>query len=224
VVIVAGPGETTIADALWRTLNVWIGAATALLLTFALPLYATVLWRYKLADALRECATLHASLLQRPCPAAEQRHQKAAALTKCLIQLRSLMPSVAKEVKIPTSTLENIQSSLRLCISTLELLSATSSRLAHETDPARALASLYSFDGDGKRIEDALIQASSALESGKAAPLEYPFHSPIPVSNADFLVTEYGLLTARLAEAVDRLRTQLLHTASCWNFKDAARA
>ena len=53
MVIVAGHGDNEIVDGLWRAVNVLVGIAIALAFSFALPLYATYSWRYKLADALR---------------------------------------------------------------------------------------------------------------------------------------------------------------------------
>ncbi|MFP3747262.1 hypothetical protein SB816_29770, partial [Achromobacter sp. SIMBA_011] len=60
MVIVAGHGDNEIVDGLWRAVNVLVGIAIALAFSFALPLYATYSWRYKLADALRACAAVHA--------------------------------------------------------------------------------------------------------------------------------------------------------------------
>ena len=63
--IVAGHGDNTMAAGLWRTVDIVIGITIALAFSFALPLYATWSWRYKLADALRGCAALHAGTLRR---------------------------------------------------------------------------------------------------------------------------------------------------------------
>lgn len=62
IFIVAGHGENAIADGLWRTADVLIGIAVALLFSFALPLHATYTWRHKLAEALRSCARMQTAI------------------------------------------------------------------------------------------------------------------------------------------------------------------
>jgi hypothetical protein len=46
-------------------------------------------------------------------------------LNAAIVQLRSLMPSVSKEVRISMTELDHIQRHLRMCISTLEILGNT---------------------------------------------------------------------------------------------------
>ena len=99
-----------------------IGIVIALAFSFVLPLYATYSWRYRLADqSARMCAHLHAAAGGRD----DQRGRagrRFLAINKRLVQLRSLMPSVAKEIEVPQSKLEEIQRLHRSVLSSLEML------------------------------------------------------------------------------------------------------
>lgn len=124
LVIVAGHGDNELVDGFWRAVNVLIGIVIALLFSFALPLYATYSWRYKLADALRACAVVQARIAGSRDISDEAHLKEMAALSALLVQLRSLMPSVSKECGISMQQLEAIQRGLRLCISYLEILAS----------------------------------------------------------------------------------------------------
>ena len=121
MVIVAGHGDNEIVDGLWRAVNVLVGIAIALAFSFALPLYATYSWRYKLADALRACAAVRA---RGRSPGQRRRAPEGNGRAERAVQLRSLMPSVSKECETSMMQLEAIQRSLRLCIGYLEILSS----------------------------------------------------------------------------------------------------
>lgn len=125
ICIVAGHGDSTIDTGLWRTLNVLIGIVIALAFSFAVPLYATYSWRYLLARNLRDCARIRARIA-RGRPLDVETHVAAfAALNGRLVKLRSLMPSVAKEVDIPLKRLEAIQRLHRSTLSALEMMSTS---------------------------------------------------------------------------------------------------
>lgn len=143
--IVAGHGDSTIDTGLWRTLNVLIGIVIALAFSFALPLHATYSWRYLLARNLRDCARIR-ERIARGKPLDVEGHVAAfAALNARLVKLRSLMPSVAKEVDIPLKRLEAIQRMHRSMLSALEMMSTSAAvhasavqAAADDADPVRA--------------------------------------------------------------------------------------
>src|SRR3984885_12012283 len=120
--VVAGHGDNMIDTGLWRTLNVLIGIVIALAFSFALPLHATYSWRYLLADNLRGCARIYTRLLEGETISEDEQVKRFLAINKRLVQLRSLMPSVAKEIDVPQAKLEEIQRLHRSVLSSLELL------------------------------------------------------------------------------------------------------
>jgi uncharacterized membrane protein YccC len=123
MVIVAGHGDNLIDTGLWRTLNVMIGIVIALAFSFALPLYATYSWRYRLADNLRGCARLYAQAMSGGPLDADTHTETFRQLSERLVQLRALMPSVAKEIDVPQWQLEQIQRLHRSMLTALEMLS-----------------------------------------------------------------------------------------------------
>ncbi|MBR8301753.1 FUSC family protein [Burkholderia dolosa] len=215
MVIVAGHGDNEIVDGLWRAVNVLTGIAIALAFSFALPLYATYSWRYKLADALRACAAVHARLAGDR-PVSDDAHLKEmATLSALLVQLRSLMPSVSKECAISMTQLEAIQRSLRLCIGYLEILS---SALPARDDTAARDYMRSGMKTENRRIRDTLVGASRALKFGtpsRLAQRRRPAEPPPDVAPPQ--LSGYVSITAKLAGEVDQLREKLLDTARSWN-------
>ena len=210
LVIVVGHGDNNLLDGAWRTLNVLVGIAIALLFSFALPLYATYSWRYRLADALRECARAYANLGQAG-EASGERSKHLGKLNTLLVQLRSLMPSVSKEIDVPLERLENIQRSLRICISTLELLNAT-----HGTLGAPGAGALPGVGA--RRIRDTLIGMSRALRFGTAARLARPRPADrAEMSPAAGVPTVESALAEGFSNEIENLRRQLLAIAPQWN-------
>jgi uncharacterized membrane protein YccC len=160
ICIVAGHGDSTIDTGLWRTLNVMIGIAVALAFSFALPLHATYSWRYLLARNLRDCARIR-KRIARGAPLDVEAHVAAfAALNGRLVKLRSLMPSVAKEVDIPLKRLEAIQRIHRSMLSALEMMSTSAA--VHPAAPAD--------DGeDARAVRASLLRTARALRFGSAS-------------------------------------------------------
>ncbi len=210
LVIVVGHGDNDLLDGAWRTLNVLVGIAIALLFSFALPLYATYSWRYRLADALRECARAYASLGEGGAAAGE-RSKQLGKLNTLLVQLRSLMPSVSKEIDVPLERLENIQRSLRICISTLELLNAARRPVGEpraDVPPGAA----------DRRLRDALIGMSRALRFGTVARLAHArVTDGAEATQPPGTATVENALAAGFAHEVEQLRGQLLAIAPQWN-------
>lgn len=218
LVIVAGHGDNELVDGFWRAVNVLIGIVIALLFSFALPLYATWSWRYKLAGVLRECAAIYTRMLGGPAPVSGL--SKAIAEQRAvLVQLRSLMPSVSAEVDLPVGQLDAMQRELQLCISTIELLPA----MLPAPGVVRGPLDQALPPSETLYIREMLVGASRALKQGS---LEY-LHAPAPpaLPGADAppapsvppALQAYAMLTGQLYEHDDKLRALLLATAGHWN-------
>jgi uncharacterized membrane protein YccC len=206
--IVAGHGDNSLAVGLWRTVGIVIGIVIALAFSFALPLYATWSWRYKLADALRGCAALHAGIADGKAVASGEDVKQAAALTKLLVELRSLMPWVAKEAKIEPATMEEIQHSLRLCVSMLDLMASERRRR-----PQSALATPARAE---RQTATLLIGLARALQLGKGRwlrPEKAPRQAPSDSAPSD----AYALLARGFRNETLLLQQLLAATESRWN-------
>lgn len=198
VVVTAGHGEQNIADAFWRTCDVFIGTAVALVFSFALPAYASYMWRMRFARLLRSCEAVHVKIRQGV--AASALHEALLGLGTQLIPLRGLIPSVAKETGVPVAELEEVQHAGRLCISALELIAAV-----EETSRARE---------DDLGIDTALIGMADALETGVAAVAS-------PVIRRGDAGPDAGplpFLAGQLADVLGRLRAQLDRLADQYGF------
>ncbi|MBJ2239819.1 MULTISPECIES: FUSC family protein [unclassified Pseudomonas] len=218
VFIVAGHGDNPLSDGLWRTVDILIGIALALAFSFALPLYAVYSWRYNLASALRDCAGIYSRIISGQSVTDDEHLKLLNRLNAAMLQLRSLMPSVSKEVRISMTELDAIQRHLRMCISTLEILGNTRPDPRDEQAMARLQLALKA---EHRQIRVQLIGMARALQSGAtqrlertslAAPdpqaaLEAPVHSALD---------GYRLLTAQLAANVDAMHARLAKSAKAW--------
>lgn len=145
-----------------------------------------------------------------------ERLKDMAALNALLVQLRSLMPSVSKEISVSMPQLEAIQRSLRLCMSALEILS---SRQPGEDDAAGRRFVQIQMKADNRRIQEMLVGAARALKFGTPGRLG-PLHGPAAavgenVPPAD--LSGYVSLTAKLSHEIEQLRQRLRDTAPQWN-------
>ncbi|RON24523.1 hypothetical protein BK660_02295 [Pseudomonas brassicacearum] len=217
VFIVAGHGDNPVTDGLWRGVDILIGIALALAFSFALPLYAVFSWRYNLADALRDCATIYGRIIN-GLPVSDDEHLKLMRrLNTVMVQLRSLMPSVSKEVKISMTELDAIQRNLRMCVSTLEILANTR---PDASDP-KAMAQLQSaMTAEHRLIRVQLIGMARALKTGASQRLSRPVDLP-PASSLETPVYSpldgYRLLTRQFAANIGEMRQRLAKTAPRWN-------
>jgi uncharacterized membrane protein YccC len=224
--IVAGHGDNLIDVGLWRTLNVLIGIVIALAFSFALPLHATYSWRYGLATNLRECARVYTRLLEGETISEEEQVKRFLAINKRLVQLRSLMPSVAKEIDVPQSKLEEIQRLHRSVLSSLELLAT--GPLMHADATARA-AYAEQCGVEVRNVRSILLAMARGLRFGRATHFGIPAASPLAQRHGDAalkLPSEFQgpyWLGQRLAEQVDRLRELLLETEPNWNIERHSR-
>ena len=214
IMIVAGHGDNSMAAGLWRTVDIVIGIAIALAFSFALPLYATWSWRYKLADTLRSCAALHAGQSGDEDFSSDEELKALAAQSAALVELRSLMPWVSKETHIEMAKMEEIQRSLRLCVSTLDLMAGLRRRRGNEHRATFDHASLVPVE-----CQLMLLGMANALELGKglglqqsetADPAEVDAPGAPPLDG-------YALLTLQFRDEIRHLRRLLCATESRWN-------
>jgi uncharacterized membrane protein YccC len=216
VFIVAGHGDNPVTDGLWRGVDILIGIALALAFSFALPLYAVYSWRYNLADALRDCAKVYGRIIDGQAITADEHLKLMTRLNAAMVQLRSLMPSVSKEVKISMTELDALQRNLRMCVSTLEILGNT----RPDANDLEAMSLMQTaLKAEHRQIRVQLIGMARALKSGAAQRLNRPVDVPFvsldaPVYNA---LDGYRLLTQQLAANVGEMRQRLAKSAPRWN-------
>ncbi|WP_300628548.1 FUSC family protein [Pseudomonas sp.] len=217
VFIVAGHGDNPISDGLWRTVDILIGIALALAFSFALPLYAVYSWRYNLASALRDCAAIYGRIINGQSVTDDEHLKLLNRLNAAMLQLRSLMPSVSKEVRISMTELDKLQRHLRMCISTLEILGNTRPDPRDEQATARMQVMLKA---EHRQIRVQLVGMARALKSGMTERLERSGHPPgnAPVLDAPIYsaLDGYRLLTLQLAANVDAMRGRLAKTSARW--------
>jgi uncharacterized membrane protein YccC len=220
--IVAGHGDNLIDTGLWRTLNVLIGIVIALAFSFALPLHATYSWRYLLADNLRGCARIYARLVDGALFDADEQIKTFLELNARLVQLRALMPSVAKEIEVPPGKLEEIQRVHRAVLSALEIMA--SGALAQANAAGRA-AFARQCGAEARAVRAMLLAMARGLRFGGAARFLAPkvVLAGVPGGAlAQHLALELQgpyWLGERLIEQVDHLRALLLETESNWNIE-----
>ncbi|MFM0286195.1 FUSC family protein [Paraburkholderia megapolitana] len=236
MVIVAGHGHNAIDVGLWRTANVLIGIVIALAFSFALPLYATYSWRYLLADNLRECARIYTRMVGGgtvgAALSADEQTRTFLRLGTRLVQLRALIPSVAKEIDVPQSMLDDIQRLHRSMLSALEMM--TTGTLTHVDAAARA-AFAQQCGPQWHRVRGVLLGSARALRFAGATRFRMPEAPPAPVTVAGTPIDPATNLPAdpqpdlpadlqgpywlglRLAEQVEQLRALLAQTERHWN-------
>ncbi|MBD1553908.1 FUSC family protein [Pseudomonas typographi] len=216
VFIVAGHGDNPMADGLWRTVDILIGNVLALAFSFALPLYAVYSWRYNLADALRECAAVHGRIIAGAVVTSDEHLKRMRKLSASLVQLRSLMASVSKEVHISQTELDALQRNLRLCISLLEILADT--RPAAD-DTAAMEALNRSLQQEHRFIRRRLVAMARALRDGRAERLQRSGELPSEREYSDFpALNGYRALTRQLVANIDDMRQRLANSAPRWTF------
>jgi len=217
VFIVAGHGDNPISDGLWRTVDILIGIVLALAFSFALPLYAVYSWRYNLASALRDCAAIYSRIISGQSVTDDEHLKLLNRLNAAMLQLRSLMPSVSKEVRISMTELDTLQRHLRMCISTLEILGNTRPDPRDKEVLARMQVALKA---EHRQIRVQLIGMARALQSGATDRLERPSNTPTPEQTFEVPVVNaldgYRLLTLQLAANIDGMRQRLAKSASHW--------
>lgn len=217
VFIVAGHGDNPVSDGLWRTVDILIGIVLALAFSFALPLYAVYSWRYNLASALRDCAEIYSRIISGQSVTDDEHLKRLNRLNAAMVQLRSLMPSVSKEVRISITELDAIQRHLRMCISTLEILGNTRPDPRDEQAMARMQVMLKA---EHRQIRVQLVGMARALKTGAIERLERPGNrlavDPESAVRVHGALDGYRLLTLQLAANVDAMRGTLAESAGRW--------
>ncbi|TXC86111.1 FUSC family protein [Paraburkholderia azotifigens] len=221
--IVAGHGDNMIDTGLWRTLNVLVGIVIALAFSFALPLHATYSWRYLLADNLRECARIYTRMMTGVPIGADEQVAVFIRMGKRLVQLRSLMPSVAKEIDLPIAKLDQIQGLHRSMLSALEMLSTGT--LAH-AELRDAFAQQCGEEANAVRMT--LLGAARALRFAGTTHFRMPdaaasFEPMTPENKTSPDLQGPLWLAQRFAEQVERMRSLLAATEANWNIEGGAR-
>jgi uncharacterized membrane protein YccC len=239
--IVAGHGDNMIDTGLWRTLNVLIGIVIALAFSFALPLHATYSWRYLLADNLRECARLYTRMMTGGPVGSDEQVAAFIRMGKRLVQLRSLMPSVAKEIDLPIARLDDIQRLHRSMLSALEMLATGT--LAH-AEIREAFA--HECGEEANAVRMTLLASARALRFAGATQLGTPeevsaetLACPPADATLQSAETMTGVqashkemapelqgpywLAQRFAEQVERMRALLAAAESNWNIEGEDR-
>jgi uncharacterized membrane protein YccC len=203
IVVTAGLGSNDLSGGLWRTVNVLIGNAIALLFSFALPAYATYSWRLRLAALLRASAMVYDRLCARYEDAARLQ-QDMTQLGDLLIRLRSLMPSVAKETGLPVARFDEIQHSLRICISALELMASVPPRAGAVAD-AGVACDRQGQDPSGRlmALSHALQLGTPIVSTGRTAAAQRDRES-VSIESDAFL-----FLSRRLSGEIDKLQDWL---------------
>lgn len=216
IFIVAGHGENAIADGLWRAADVLIGIAIAVSFSFALPLRATYSWRYTLAEVLRSCARVHTAIATEVAFDNAELQRAMVLQGGLLVQLRSLMPSVAKEIDVSMAQLEAIQHSVRVGISLLEVLAATRPRV--DDDDSRAFIRNVLCE-ESRCVNAMLIGMARALAYGVVTRLAPRGDSPLErmMDAVPAQWTGYVSLTLRLSGEFDELRQRVAAIADQWN-------
>ena len=216
VFIVAGHGDNQVSDGLWRAVDILIGIALALAFSFAIPLYAVYSWRYNLASALRDCAQLYGRIIKGQSVTDDEHLKLLGRVNSAMLQLRSLMPSVSKEVRISMTELDAIQRNLRMCISTLEILGNTR---PDASDPQAMAQMQLALKAEHRQIRVQLIGMARALQSGVTQRLEksvegHPENAlEAPVYSA---LDGYRLLTRQLAATLGEMHQRLAKSARHW--------
>lgn len=217
--IVAGHGDNMIDTGLWRTLNVLVGIVIALAFSFALPLHATYSWRYLLADNLRECARIYTRMMTGVPFGSDEQVAAFIRMGKRLVQLRSLMPSVAKEIDLPIAKLDQIQGLHRSMLSALEMLSTGT--LAH---PEMCDAFAQQCGEQANAVRMTLLGAARALRFAGTTHFRMPeavasFEPVTPKKETAPDLQGPLWLAQRFAEQVERMRSLLAATEANWNIE-----
>ncbi|MDF3936997.1 FUSC family protein [Pseudomonas citronellolis] len=222
---VAGHGDNSMTEGLWRMLNVLIGVALALVFAQIYPLRAVYVWRYLLSDNLRACARLYGQLCGSRDLRAEYFASRLEELDQRLVASRGHLAPVAKETGIPLRELELIQRTHRAIMGTLESLIASRQFAAQAGDIEAVPASL---DGMRQTITRLLLQSAHALKFSRTSRLVRECqgleHLPRPQNLSDsFEKQGFYWLTLRLYEQVEQLSAQLAESAQHWNIQSRDR-
>jgi uncharacterized membrane protein YccC len=224
--IVGGFGDNLVAEGLWRAADVAIGTAIALAFSFALPLHATYTWRYLLSDNLRDCARIYTRMAHGDWLSAEEQNTVFLRMARRLVQLRAVMPWVAKEIEVVPGRLDQIQQLHRMLLSALEIMS---NGVLTRADPAMRAGFAGQCGRDATVVRAVLLELARALRFTNAPHFRMPealppaLLDPAAVAKAAAELQGPCWLNERVAEQVERLRALLVETEPAWNIERRTR-
>ncbi|CAB3764794.1 FUSC family protein [Paraburkholderia solisilvae] len=224
--IVGGFGDNQVADGLWRAADVAIGTVIALAFSFALPLHATYTWRYLLSDNLRECARIYTRMAHGDWLSAEEQNAAFLRMGRRLVQLRAVMPWVAKEIEVAPGRLDQIQQLHRMLLSALEIMS---NGVLTRGDAALRAGFAGQCGRDASAVRAVLLDLARALRFTNMPHFRMPDALPPalldPAAFAGAAAELQGpcWLNERVAEQVERLRALLVETEPGWNIERRTR-
>ncbi|CAB3763832.1 FUSC family protein [Paraburkholderia humisilvae] len=224
--IVGGLGDNQVVDGLWRAADVAIGIVIALAFSFALPLHATYTWRYQLSDNLRDCARIYTRMAHGDWLSAEEQDATFLRMARRLVQLRAVMPWVAKEIEVAPARLDQIQQLHRMLLSTLEIMS---NGVLTRADPAMRAGFAGQCGRDASAVRAVLLELARALRFTNVPHFRMPdalssaLQDRDAVANAAPELQGPCWLNERVVEQVERLRALLVETEPAWNIERRTR-
>jgi uncharacterized membrane protein YccC len=224
--IVGGFGDNQVSDGLWRAADVAIGTVIALAFSFALPLHATYTWRYQLSDNLRECARIYTRMAHGDWLSAEEQNATFLRMARRLVQLRAVMPWVAKEIEVAPGRLDQIQQLHRMLLSALEIMS---NGVLTRGDPAMRAGFAGQCGREASAVRAVLLELARALRFTNAPHFRMPdavppaLLNPAAVEKVSAELQGPCWLNERVAEQVERLRALLVETEPAWNIERRTR-
>lgn len=134
LVIVAGVGDGTVSESLWRTANVALGSFLAIMAASLFPQRALDHWRFLLADNLRESALIYSHIARR---ASLDMEAALGRFNTRLVAMRALMSSAASECGQKSTGFESVQRCQRTLYSLFDRMSDIAEKTAPLSDEGR---------------------------------------------------------------------------------------
>ncbi|MFV0574876.1 MAG: FUSC family protein [Vibrio sp.] len=170
--VVLGAPKGDFATALWRSGDVILGSAFALLCCSVFPQKAFTHWRLKVSGILLELGKMHHTMMSLNMLDRPNTQEKQKALLDQMIKARGLISASAAETRLNTSLLGSIQRGLGNTLHTIDRLSVTywNDRNSHFT-----LLNSQALKESHQAIEDTFAQLATMLQTGKSDGSEWQF-------------------------------------------------
>ncbi|MCX7208539.1 MAG: FUSC family protein [Proteobacteria bacterium] len=201
LVIVAGVGDGTEDESLWRTANVALGSLISMLAASFFPQRALDHWRFLLSDNLRESALIYSHIARRVPLDTE------AALGRFntrLVAMRGLISAAASECEQSAVSFESIQRGQRTLYSLFDRMDDIAEKTAVLADGGRQRQS----------IVKALFRAAHGIRFLHADLLLNALPEPAPKERmpgaCDWLSAELSQTTSRLCDELLLLMPAIL--------------
>jgi uncharacterized membrane protein YccC len=224
--VVAGLGDSPLDMALWRSGNVFAGVALSMLFARLLPLRATDNWKYLLADNLHDCAGLFDRIAR-----LENEHLYQDVfdrLNRRLVQQRSLMAAMRKEIDVDAGELEQLHRTQRGIISTLEQMDLVSRGSQHQDELERMRQQFAGEQVEAMSILELLSQAlgndwPDVLDQIEAMPFtRHEAGGDGDEVTRSFDAQGYYWMNVQLLHQVWRLHGLVRRNMECWRSAPAA--